>query len=263
MGYGMTAQQFRQTVIGPNKARANSKLIFILTLSALTAQYLKHTHQINIQWQVNLRNKSTAPHVTGVAALIRSACPHIGAAEIKSAIMAGVDVDSSTSGSNSIYDKCVSKGRLNAYKALQAARHNSNIKYSVSGNFTGKGDKNEIAALYDDGMTAGIQVWSGNGSEFLYKLSWWSTQSVLFDTSCIKGIAAGDFNGDGKDDVAVIFNNNVNEGLILVWKSAGTHFIYEEWWRGWYDATCVRGVAAGRFSGHIARDNLAIIFNNM
>lgn len=56
-----------------------------------------------------------APHIAGVAALIKSKYPAMGPAQIKAAIMAGVDKIPALS------DRCVSGGRLNAFKALHAA----------------------------------------------------------------------------------------------------------------------------------------------
>lgn len=53
-----------------------------------------------------------APYVTGVAALLLSIHPELTAAELRQVIMENVDVKSAYSG------KCVTGGRLNAYKAL-------------------------------------------------------------------------------------------------------------------------------------------------
>ena len=60
-----------------------------------------------------------APFVTGVAALILSKCPTLSAAELKGFILDNVDAVPS------LADKCVTGGRLNAKKAVEAAHtHN-------------------------------------------------------------------------------------------------------------------------------------------
>jgi subtilisin family serine protease/C1A family cysteine protease len=53
------------------------------------------------------------PHVAGLAALVKAAFPSSSAIQIKQTIMGSVDLKSSLSG------KCVTGGRVNAYKAIQ------------------------------------------------------------------------------------------------------------------------------------------------
>jgi len=67
-----------------------------------------------------------APHVTGVAALILSEYPEMTATQIKTAILAGVDKD------DRLTDKCVSGGRLNARKALEACVVTEGLEYILS-----------------------------------------------------------------------------------------------------------------------------------
>jgi len=61
-----------------------------------------------------------APHVTGVVALMLSIDPEMTTSELKSAIMNGAE-EVYRSGNNVFEDLCISRGRLNAYMALQAA----------------------------------------------------------------------------------------------------------------------------------------------
>lgn len=73
------------------------------------------------------------PFVTGVAALIMSVNPDIGAAEIKDLIL-GPDRENNEnyvdkvydSNGNNVYSDCVSGGRLNAYKVMQAFHDQGN-----------------------------------------------------------------------------------------------------------------------------------------
>ena len=61
-----------------------------------------------------------APFVTGVAALIKSYAPDLTPLQIKQVILSNVDKFDTT---HYLYDKCVSKGRLNAYKAVYNCVH--------------------------------------------------------------------------------------------------------------------------------------------
>ena len=61
------------------------------------------------------------PFVTGVAALIKSAYPSLTSVQVKNLILDNVDI---TSG---FRDICVSGGRLNAYKAIQANNNNRHL----------------------------------------------------------------------------------------------------------------------------------------
>ena len=67
-----------------------------------------------------------APHVTGVAALIKSVNPGLTTAQIKHLILNNVDAVPALSG------KCVTGGRLNAYKAVNAAKPKWTVTYNAN-----------------------------------------------------------------------------------------------------------------------------------
>ncbi len=58
------------------------------------------------------------PHLTGTVALIWAKNPYLAAGEVKTLILDNVDKVPSTS---SLYNKTVSGGRLNAYRAVNTA----------------------------------------------------------------------------------------------------------------------------------------------
>jgi|GEM_PF-2490603 len=68
----------------------------------------------------------STPFVTGTVALIRSKYPALTNAQIKSAILCGVDTYAAFSG------KCVTGGRLNAYTSLYLAGHCYTLETSLS-----------------------------------------------------------------------------------------------------------------------------------
>ena len=64
-----------------------------------------------------------APYVAGVAALMMASNPYLTPAEIKTMLMNTVDVVYDENNTNVYGNKCISGGRLNAYKAVLAAHH--------------------------------------------------------------------------------------------------------------------------------------------
>ena len=75
-----------------------------------------------------------APHVTGVAALIRSANSTLSATQVKHLILENVDVAGAGLKPNSnLAGKCVTGGRLNAYKAVNAAKSKYTVTYDPNG----------------------------------------------------------------------------------------------------------------------------------
>lgn len=85
---------------------------------------------------------------------------------------------------------------------------------TVNGDFNGDG-KTDLAAIYDYGnSTSGIWTFTGNGTGFTPNRVWssgagdWNaTRSRLF---------AGDFNGDGKSDLAAVYDHD-SAGTSAIW----------------------------------------------
>jgi hypothetical protein len=93
----------------------------------------------------------------------------------------------------------------------------------ISGDFDGDG-KVDLANVFDDGGLASIDVHPSSGSSF--GVQRWATRQGLF-SSAQKWIA-GDFNSDGKTDLANVFNDG---GLasIDVHPSSGSSFGVQRW----------------------------------
>ncbi|MFX0549391.1 NlpC/P60 family protein [Hathewaya histolytica] len=134
----------------------------------------------------------------------------------------------------------------------------------VSGDFNGDG-KDDIAAFYDyDGATK-IHVWTSSGNKFNYSNGangWWGV-SGGYDANKITGrVVSGDFNGDGKDDIAA-FHDYDGGTKLHVWISSGNKFSYSNGANGWwgvdrgYDANKITGrVVCGDFNGD-GKDDIA------
>jgi len=141
---------------------------------------------------------------------------------------------------------------------------------TVSGNFTGNTGFDDVAYFAANGNRVGIQVYSSNGTVFVYKGVWWDSGPGGLDTNAIVGVVAGNFSGhtDGKKDIAAIFDNDSDQHTyILMWRNNGSSFVFEYiWWNsgiGGYAASAIVGVVAGNFSGHVnGREDIAAVFEN-
>ncbi|MBT2442209.1 VCBS repeat-containing protein [Streptomyces sp. ISL-36] len=94
---------------------------------------------------------------------------------------------------------------------------------------TGDG-RDDVVALYDDGNgTSGLWVWSAlAGGGFAAPVRWWQSAPGALDWSRSK-LVAGDFTGDGKSDVAVLYNSGgypdgARATSLLTFTSTGSSF---------------------------------------
>lgn len=153
-----------------------------------------------------------APHVTGVAALIMSIRPDLSATEIKSIILDNVDIVASLEG------KCITGGRLNAYKAVRAATESRTFTGDVNGD--GRAD---VILSRKIGNNRALTVYLGktNGS-FEEPITTNSSYSFVYSDPAF----AGDFNGDGYTDVLIHWSSGGYRQL-LVYISKGDGTFYE------------------------------------
>ena len=91
-----------------------------------------------------------APQVTGVAALLKSQYPDLTTSQLKSAILEGVDTLPQLDG------KVATGGRLNAYKALQAAQTSIDVYFQNESNWS------NIKAYYWSSSGTCPVKWPGN-----------------------------------------------------------------------------------------------------
>ncbi|MDR0883636.1 MAG: Ig-like domain-containing protein [Oscillospiraceae bacterium] len=136
---------------------------------------------------------------------------------------------------------------------------------SVSGDFNGDG-KDDYATLFDMGKgRSAWHVFLSTGTSFSEEVWWQETTENWYPASGVSGrVVAGDFNGDGKDDIAAMFDYGNAETKIHVWLSTGTNFKGVATWRHWtpgnYDAKRVADrVVAGDFNGD-GKDDIASIY---
>lgn len=141
------------------------------------------------------------PHVTGVAALMLSVNRELTAPEIKALILNNVDKVSA------LTSKCVSGGRLNAYKAVRAATK----PQTFIGDVNGDGRDDLILSRAATGKRA-LTVYLGqpNGG-FGNAITTVSTRNFYYHDPAY----VGDFNGDGRTDLVIMWTNGGKRQLLV------------------------------------------------
>ncbi|MGN1155042.1 MAG: S8 family serine peptidase [Agathobacter sp.] len=152
-----------------------------------------------------------APHVTGVAALIYSIRPDLSPVEIKELILNNVDEI------EALNDKCITGGRLNAYKAVRAATE----PQTFTGDVNGDGRSDIILSRNNDGKRA-LTVYLGKSDgSFMEPTTTKSTRNFFYDDPAF----VGDFNGDGLTDIVIHWSKrNYRQLLVYISKGDGTFY---------------------------------------
>ncbi|MEU3414885.1 FG-GAP-like repeat-containing protein [Streptomyces sp. NPDC006658] len=149
--------------------------------------------------------------------------------------------------------------------------------YHADFNGDGKGD---IAVLYDYGQEAdgtfhtGLWTYLGNGSGFNQPVKVWDSVSAgsgswNWDRS---KVTTGDFNGDGKDDVGILYNNGeqadgTSKTALWTLTSTGSGFTGPS--KKWDNVSSNTGswnwnrskVTTGDFNGD-GKDDVGVLYNN-
>ena len=124
-----------------------------------------------------------------------------------------------------------------------------------AGDFDGDG-KDDLARVFRDGRNVSIDVYRSNGKTFTME-RWTLQQGRFWDEQHWR---AGDFDGDGKDDLARVFRDGRNVS-IDVYRSNGKAFTMENWTlqmgRFWDE----QDWRAGDFDGD-GKDDLARVFRD-
>lgn len=123
----------------------------------------------------------------------------------------------------------------------------------VAGDWNGDG-LDDLAGFYDyGGGVTRLHVWLCDGYRFNYQKSqgWWESDRG-YDANKLVGVAAGDFDGDGFDDIAGFYDYGNDETRIHIWLSNGLDGFRYQYSKGWwaskgYPADGIVHVVAGEF----------------
>lgn len=161
-----------------------------------------------------------APYVAGVAALIKSVQPGLTALEVKNLILENCDKLSSLSG------KCVTGGRLNAYKAVAAAASLNQTEPDVlTGDINGDGKDDIVQCRCYDGKRM-FKTYLGSDYGFVESLgnSELSNERFAVTTYSTRAydpddqVFIGNVNGDKYADIIVNSTDSSGYRCLVVYK---------------------------------------------
>ena len=128
----------------------------------------------------------------------------------------------------------------------------------VSGDFNGDG-KTDLAGIWNNGGLLSIAVFPSDGTKFLYHKQWADRDGGWIASA---KFVVGDFNNDGRDDIAAAWNNGGRTTLTVRQSMANDTFSTVHWSVDagrWSDSTTF---VAGDYNGD-RRDDIAMMWNDI
>ncbi|MFD6109299.1 transglycosylase family protein [Streptomyces yangpuensis] len=193
----------------------------------------------------------------------------------------GLDTTALTDGAHTVTVRAVNDagqtGPLSAAVSFLVANRAAATR--TAGDFNGDG-KDDIAVLYDNGQTAdganrtALWTWLSTGSGFANPVKVWdSTASGFGSWNWDRSkVTTGDFDGDGKADVGVLYNNGqtgegVNQTALWTFTSTGSGFSGPV--KKWDNVSAGTGswnwdrskLVAGDFTGD-GKSDVAVFYDN-
>lgn len=156
----------------------------------------------NYSYESKSGTSMATPYVTGVAAMIKSVRPDYSTQELKKCILNNVDNLSNLNG------YCKSGGKLNAYKAVRSATEQQTFTADVNGD----GYNDIIMSGKNENNKRVLTTLLGNSNgDFSNDIIFTSTRNFYYYDKAF----VGDFNGDSRSDIIVMWNNGGYRQLLL------------------------------------------------
>lgn len=159
------------------------------------------------------------------------------------------------------------------YNEWKAWMDSDGIMPSCYGDRIGAGDvngdgKDDIVTMYryPDGSVK-LFVYLSEGNGFTGTNIWGSWKAGDYDANCVGSrFTVGDYNGDGKDDMAVMYSYPDGSTKIFTYISTGSSFGGSQAWASWpagaYNASCVDDrFVSGDFNGD-GKDDIALMYRH-
>ncbi|MDY0097151.1 MAG: S8 family serine peptidase [Candidatus Dojkabacteria bacterium] len=137
----------------------------------------------------------------------------------------------------------------------------ANTRYTVSGDFNGDGT-DEIAAMYDYG-NEDMSIIVFNDQDQTYPTPWFRSGVGNWMVPVTKYLTAGDFNGDGTDEIAAMYDYGNEDMAMIVFTAEGDKFTPSIWFRsgvGNWLVPVTKYLTAGDYNGD-GKDELAAMYD--
>ncbi|WP_329421267.1 FG-GAP-like repeat-containing protein [Streptomyces sp. NBC_01693] len=144
---------------------------------------------------------------------------------------------------------------------------NWDVSKVTSGDYNGDG-KDDVAVFYDNGSSdtgrvSSLYTFTSNGTDFTARKSWTTPGGFTWSAG---QVTSGDYNKDGKDDIAILYNGGKSAdgkfiSSLYTFTSDGTNFTPRKSWTssGSFNWSASK-LTSGDYSGD-GRDDIGILYN--